>query len=114
MNTLSHIYQQLFPHTGLTDWFFAFIGLLLHAVIKLKTVPLKQFKWKIFLNDFLIVWTISFLTIMICLGTLPQILEHYSLLDSALIGYSSSSILRQLFKTKLSKLGIDDNQRQRS
>lgn len=109
MNTIASIYQSLFPNTGLTDWFFAFLGLLLHAVMKLKTVPFKQFKWSIFLNDFLIVWTISFLTIAICLGTLPQVLENYSLLDSALIGYSSSSILRQLFKTKLSKLGINDN-----
>jgi len=109
MNTLASIYQNVFPNTSLADWFFAMLGLLLHALIKLKTVPLKQFKWGIFLNDFLIVWTISFLTIMICLGTLPQVLEHYSLLDSALIGYSSSSILRQLFKTKLSKLGINGN-----
>src|SRR5215510_12577620 len=109
MNSIASIYQSLFPNTSLTDWFFAFLGLLLHAVIKLKTVPLKQFKWRIFLGDFLIVWTISFITIMICLGSLPQVLEHYSLLDSALIGYSSSSILRQLFKTKLSKLGVHDN-----
>ncbi len=109
MDTIANIYQSVFPNTSLADWFFACLGLLLHAVIKLKTVPIKQFKWSIFLNDFLIVWFIALLTITICLGTLPQVLERYSLLDSALIGYSSSSILRQLFKTKLSKLGINDN-----
>jgi hypothetical protein len=109
MNNIASIYQSLFPHTGAADWFFALLGLILHAVIKLKTVPFKQFEWKIFLEDFLIVWIISLITITICLGTLPQVLERYSLLDSALIGYSSSSILRQLFKQKLSKLGINDN-----
>lgn len=109
MNTLASIYQSLFPHTGISDWFFALCGLLLHAVIKLKTVPFKQFKWKIFLEDFVAVWIVSLISIVICLGTLPQVLEHYSLLDSALIGYSASSILRQLLKQKLSKLGINDN-----
>lgn len=109
MNTFLSIYNSLFPHTGISDWFFAFLGLLLHAVMKLKTVPLKQFQWKIYLDDFLIVWTISLLTIAICLGSLPQVINGYNLLDSALIGYSSSSILRQLFKQKLSKLGINDN-----
>lgn len=109
MNTLASIYQSLFPHTGIADWFFACCGLLLHAVIKLKTVPFKQFKWKIFLEDFIAVWIVSLMSIVICLGTLPHVLDHYSLLDSALIGYSSSSILRQLLKQKLSKLGINDN-----
>lgn len=109
MNILASIYQTLFPHTSIADWFFATLGLLLHAVIKLRTVPIKQFKWKIFLNDFLAVWVVSLMTIVICLGTLPQVLEQYSLLDSALIGYSSSSLLRQLLKQKLSKLGINDN-----
>lgn len=109
MQTISSIYQTLFPHTGLSDWFFALLGLLLHAVMKLKTVPLKQFQWRIFLNDFLSVWVIASITIIICLGTLPLYLDHYSVLDSALIGYSSSSILRQLFKQKLSKLGVNDN-----
>lgn len=109
MNTLASIYQSLFPHTGIADWFFALLGLLLHAVIKLRTVPLKQFKWKIFLEDFVAVWVTSITTIVICLGTLPQVLEQYSVLDSALIGYSSSSLLRQLLKQKLSKLGINDN-----
>ena len=109
MQHLSSIYQHLFPHTGSSDWFFAFLGLLLHAVMKLKNVPLKQFQWRIFFNNFFMVWAIASLTIAICLGTLPSYLDSYSVLDSALIGYSSSSILRQLFKQKLSKLGIDDN-----
>ena len=109
MNTLSELYKTIFPHTGVSDWFFAFLGLLLHAAMKLKTVPLKQFQWRIFLNNFLIVWIIASITIAICLGTLPTYLDNYSVLDSALIGYSSSSILRQLFKQKLTKLGIDDN-----
>lgn len=109
MNTLSELYKTIFPHTGVSDWFFAFLGLLLHAAMKLKTVHLKQFQWHIFLNNFIIVWVIASITIAICLGTLPTYLENYSVLDSALIGYSSSSILRQLFKQKLTKLGIDDN-----
>ena len=109
MTTLSELYKTIFPHTGVSDWFFAFLGLLLHAAMKLKTVPLKQFQWRIFLNNFLIVWIIASITIAICLGTLPTYLENYSVLDSALIGYSSSSILRQLFKQKLSNLGINDN-----
>lgn len=108
MNTILEIYHSLFPKTGSADWFFAFLGLAFHAIIKLRTVPRKQFKWAIYLDEFLIVWFISLLTITICLGTLPQVLEHYSTLDSALIGYSSSSILRQLFKQKLSTLGLHE------
>lgn len=109
MDTLSDIYHSLFPKTGSADWFFAFLGLAFHAVIKLRTVPLKQFKWAIYLEEFIVVWFISLLTITICLGTLPQVMDQYSTLDSALIGYSSSSILRQFFKQKLSKLGLDEN-----
>ena len=109
MNTLSELYKTIFPHTGVSDWFFAFLGLMLHAVMKLNTVPDKQFQWRIFLNNFVMVWIMALITITICLGTLPSYLENYSLLDSALIGYSSSSILRQLFKQKLSNLGINDN-----
>ncbi len=109
MTNLLELYKSVFPNTSVADWFFALMGLLLHALMKLKTVPFKQFQWSIFLNDFVIVWFISLITICICLGTLPTFLESYSLLDSALIGYSSSSIIRQLFKEKLSKLGINDN-----
>ena len=101
MENLFHIYRDLFPNTSSADWFFAFLGLFLHAAIKLKTVNYKQFRLHIFLEEFIIVWFISFLTIMICLGTLPQVLDRYSLLDSALIGYSSSSLFRTLFKQKL-------------
>ncbi len=109
MTNLLEIYKTVFPNITIADWFFACMGLILHALMKLKTVPINQFKWSIFLNDFLIVWFISLITICICLGTLPTFLESYSRLDSALIGYSSSSIIRQLFKEKLSKLGINDN-----
>ncbi len=109
MQHIISIYNSIFPHTSLSDWFFAFLGLLLHVVMKLKTVPIAQFKWHILLSNFLWVWIIALITIVICLGTLPTYLDSYSVLDSALIGYSSSSIIRQLFKQKLSKLGIDEN-----
>lgn len=102
-------YNQLFPNTGLADWFYSILGLLVHALLKLKTVPLKQFRWRIFLEHFSPVWFVALISIAILLGTLPQVLEQYNLLDSALIGYSASSLLRQLFKTKLSKLGINEN-----
>jgi hypothetical protein len=109
MNTLLELYKTIFSHTSVSDWFFAFLGLLLHAVMKFKTIPVKQFRWRIFFHHFFWVWVIALITITICLGTLPTYLTHYSLLDSALIGYCSSSILRQLFKQKLSNLGIHDN-----
>ena len=104
------IYNQIFPNTGIADWFYALLGLILHAVVKLKTGPLKQFKWSIFLEDFVAVWIISVITITICLGTLPSVFTDYNLLDSALIGYSSSSIFRTLLKQKLSKLGIPEDE----
>lgn len=107
METIRELYHQIFPHTGLADWFYALLGLMIHAIMKLKTVPFKQFQWKIFLEDFIGVWALSVLSIILCLGTLPSVLDGYNQLDSALIGYSSSSMIRQLFKQKLSKLGIE-------
>jgi hypothetical protein len=102
METIYEIYNNLFPHTGMADWFYALLGMLLHALVKLKNIPLGLFKWKIFFEEFAIVWFISFLTIFICLGTLPIVLEKYNTLDSALIGYSSSSLLKSIFKTRRS------------
>jgi len=106
METIVNSFQHLFPHTDLRDWFFAFLGLILHVGMKLKNVPFKHFKWKIFLNDFCPVWFFSVVTIIICLGTLPQVMTDFSSLDAALIGYSSSSMFKQLFKTRISTLGI--------
>jgi len=106
METIIENYKNLFPHTGMADWFYAFLGMCIHALLKLKTIPFKQFKWKLFLDDFLSVWAISIVTIALCLGLLPQILDSYSVFDSAMIGYASSSVFKQLVKTRLSKLGL--------
>lgn len=109
MEKFIDIYHSLFPHTGLADWFYAFVGLMVHVAVKLKNVPLKKFRWRVLLQEYVIVWYISLLTIMICLGSLPQVMSNYSILDSALIGYSSSSFFKQLFKTNLSKLSDNDH-----
>ena len=109
MEKIIEIYHSLFPYTGPADWFYALVGLMIHVAVKLKNVPLKKFRWRILLQEYVIVWYISVLTIMICLGSLPQVMSNYSTLDSALIGYSSSSFFKQLFKTKLSKIGDYDN-----
>lgn len=106
METFVNIYHSLFPHVELRDWFFAFLGLLLHVGMKLKNIPFRHFKWKIFLDEFAPVWFFTVVTIIICLGSLPQVMTDYSTLDSALIGYSSASMFKQLFKTRLSTLGI--------
>lgn len=106
METIVNGFQQLFPHTDMRDWFFALLGLILHAGMKLKNVRWRDFKWKILLEEFMPVWFFSVVTIVICLGTLPQVLSDYSTLDSALIGYSSSSLFKQLFKSRMSNLSI--------
>lgn len=106
METFVNAYLSLFPNVEMRDWFFAFLGLLLHVSMKLKNVRLRDFKWKILLEEFAPVWFFSVVTIIICLGTLPQVLSDYSVLDSAFIGYSSSSIFKQLFKTRMSQLHL--------
>lgn len=113
METIVSTFQHLFPNTGYRDWFFSFLGLLLHLSLKLKNVPLKQFKWKILLDDFAPAWFFTIVTIVICLGTLPQVFVHYSALDSAFIGYSSASLFKQLFKTRMSTFGIKWQQEER-
>lgn len=107
-NQILDYYTQVFPNTSWADWFYALLGLFVHTLLKLKTVPLKQFRWRIFIEHFIPVWFVALIHIVILVGTLPQVLEHYNQLDSALIGYSASSIFRQLFKTKLSKLGLNE------
>lgn len=106
METFLNSLHSLFPHVESRDWFFAFLGLLLHLSLKVKNIPFKHFKWKILFDEFIPVWFFSLVSIIICLGTLPQVLENYSPLDSAFIGYSASSLFKQLFKTRLSTLGI--------
>jgi len=106
MEKLTEIYNEAFPHTGMADWFYSLLGLLLHVIIKLKSVPFRQFKWKIFFGEFLPVWQFSALTIFILMGTLPQLMDDYSILDSALIGYASSSIFKEAFKSKTGNLNI--------
>jgi len=106
METLIEIYHQVFPKTTLSDWSYAFLGLLAHVLIKLKNIPWRKFKWKIFLGEFLPVWHFSLLTIFILIGALPQVMSNYSVLDSALIGYASSSIFKQLLKSKTGNLNI--------
>lgn len=106
MKTLIEIYHSVFPHTSMADWFYALLGLLLHAFIKVKHLSFKNFKWKIFMGEFLPVWHFSVLTVFILLGALPQVMQNYSVLDSALIGYSSSSLFKQLLKSKTGNLNI--------
>ena len=102
LNTLSH----LFPGVEARDWFFAFLGVLLHLIVKLKNIPFKHFKWPLFLEEFVPVWFFSLVTVVICMGTLPQLFANFSSLDAALIGYSSSSLFKQLLKQRLSKIGM--------
>ena len=106
MKTIIDIYHEIFPHTTIADWFYALLGLLLHVAVKLKNVSFKHFKWKTFLGEFLPVWYFALIAIFILVGGLPQVMSDYNILDSALIGYSSSSILKQLFKSKTEKLNI--------
>lgn len=106
MEKLIEIYHDIFPQTGIADWYYAFFGLLFHAVLKLKNVTFERFKWKVFLGQFLPVWFFSLCTIVILLGALPQVLVNYSILDSALIGYSSSSLFKQLLKNRLGNLNV--------
>lgn len=106
MKTIIDIYQEIFPHTTMADWFYALLGLLLHAVVKLKNVRFKDFKGKTFFGEFLPVWYFAFIAIFILVGGLPEVMTNYNVLDSALIGYSSSSIIKQLFKSKTEKLNI--------
>ena len=108
MEKIIEIYHTLFPHIGMADWFYALLGMLLHGLVKIKNIPFKKFKLKIFLEDFMVVWGIAVLSVFICLGTLPMIFPGFSSLDSALIGYSSSSFLRALFKTR-TKLIADES-----
>ncbi len=106
MEKIIEIYNEIFPQTGLSDWFYAFLGLMLHVIVKLKNVSFKHFKWKVFLGEFLPVWHFSLITIVILVGTLPLVMSNYNTLDSALIGYASSSIFKQLFKSKIGNLNI--------
>jgi hypothetical protein len=108
METLLTNYHLLFPKVGLQDWTFALLALLLHAVLKLTTVSFKKFKWRIFLEHFVIVWFIAIISIVLCLGILPSYLEHYTSFDSAIIGYTSGSLIRQLLKEKSQQLIIDN------
>ena len=104
MNKVIEMYREVFPHTGLGDWFYAFCGLLLHVIVKIQSVSFHHFKWRRFLEDFLPVWFYSLIAIVILVGVLPQVMPDYNLLDSALIGYSSSSIFKQLLKSKTPNL----------
>jgi hypothetical protein len=100
MKTLIEIYHQLFPHTGIADWYFALMGLLVHVLMKAKHIPFHRFKWRIFIGEFIPVWFLCAVTLIILLGILPVVWKNYNLLDSALIGYSSSSIFKQLLKNR--------------
>lgn len=106
MEKLIEIYYEIFPKTGLSDWFYALLGLMLHIVVKLKNVKFKNFRWKIFLGEFMPVWFFCMFSIVILVGTLPLVMTNYNGLDSALIGYASSSIFKQLFKTRIGNLNI--------
>lgn len=106
METILHYYHSLFPHVELRDWFFALLGVMLHVIVKIKNIPFRHFKLSLFLEEFVPVWFFSLTTVVICMGSLPQILDGFTALDAALIGYSSSSLFKQLLKTRMSRLGI--------
>jgi hypothetical protein len=106
MEKIIEIYNEVFPKTGLSEWFYALLGLLLHVVVKLKNVKFKHFKWRVFLGEFLPVWFFCLFSIVILVGTLPLVMANYSVLDSALIGYASSSVIKQMFKSKMGNLNV--------
>lgn len=106
MEKIIEIYNEIFPHTTMADWFYALLGLILHIGVKLSKVSFRHFKWRIFLGEFIPVWHFAVITIFILVGTLPQVMTNYNILDSALIGYSSSSIFKQLFKSKTGNLNV--------
>ena len=106
MEKLTEMYREVFPHTGLGDWFYALCGLLMHVIVKLKRVSVKHFKWKRFFGEFLPVWFYSCIAIVILVGGLPQIMTSYNVVESGLIGYSASSVFKQLLKTKTSNLNV--------
>lgn len=106
MEKLIEIYNEVFPQTKLADWFYALLGLLVHVAVKMKNVRWHEFNLKRFLGEFLPVWFFALMTIVICVGTLPVVMSNYSVLDSALIGYGSSSIFKQLFKGRRGNLNV--------
>lgn len=106
MEKLIEIYYEVFPKTTAADWFYALLGLLLHIVVKLKNISFRRFKWKIFLGEFIPVWHFAVISVAILVGTLPLVMDNFNTLDAALIGYSSSSIFKQLFKSKTGNLNI--------
>ena len=97
------IYSAVFPNTGIADWFLALMGLLLYYLVKLKNVKRENFRWKIWKRENLIPLVISLATIICCLAALPTVFTDYSLLDSLLTGYCSSSLFRTLLKTRQAK-----------
>ena len=101
------MYDGLFPHTTKEEWFYALLGMLLYIGVKLKNFSFHPFKWRLFWEEFIPVWYFSSITVFICLGALPAMLTDFTNLDAALIGYSSSSLFKQLLKQRItSKLGI--------
>ncbi|MGZ4089115.1 MAG: hypothetical protein ACXVNO_00225 [Bacteroidia bacterium] len=106
MEKLIEIYNEVFPKTSVADWFYALLGLFLHIVVKLKNISFKRFKWRVFLGEFIPVWHFSILSVAILVGTLPLVMDHFNTLDAALIGYSSSSIFKQLFKSRTGNLNV--------
>ena len=106
METILKIYDTLFPNTTIEEWFYGLLGMLLYLGVKVKNIPFRRFKWNLFLDEFIPVWFFSAITVIICLGTLPQLLTDFSVVDAALIGYSSSSLFKQLLKSRISKLGL--------
>ncbi len=106
MEKIIEIYHSLFPHTTGADWFYCLMGLVLHAYLKVKHLYWTTFKWKKFVTDFLPVWIYAVVCIVLCMGTLPQYLSNYGLLDSALIGYSSGSFFRNVLKQRAEQINV--------
>ena len=111
MEKIIEIYHSLFPHITIADWFYCILCLAFHNWMKVKHISLKDFKMEVFINDFAPVWIYSMVSIIICLGTLPYYIGSYSHLDSALIGYSSGSLFKQMFKDRAIQIGLGNEQK---
>lgn len=100
MIQLLNIYHELFPKTGIADWFYAFAGVILHVLLKIKNIPWERFDLRIWLHHNILSVVYSLITIFICLSILPTVYAGYNGFDSVLIGYCSNSLFKQLLKNR--------------
>lgn len=100
MNLLMNIYSDLFPHTGIADWFYAFAGVMLHVLLKIKNIPWEKLDWKVWIKHNLLGVIYTAITIVIMLGILPSVFANYNAVYSLFVGYSFNSMFKQLLKTR--------------